>query len=557
MSKSEFRALLAIAVAAVVIRLAVSASFKGHSYVAADPVKPETEATYLKRGEIELGDSEQYLLLGAGIRHRQSYSWSEEPGSEGERGNGEGLSTRGEVSRGNGNLRSKGEGGNGKVGTGIPNTFRTPGYPLLLAFLNGNVTAIVIVQALLAGLTVFLTGLVGLRLFNSRVGLLGAALLAVDIPSIFSSGMVMSEVLFAFTVVLAAALVWGWPRGEGERGNGKVRSGRETAKDAKNAKKEWERGNGEVRSGRETAKDAKREGERGNGEGRTGIPRREWERGNGKGRAGTPSRALSVAAAGLVLGFAVLVRPVALLAFVPFGIALAARRNWRGLVLMLVAFSLLPGIWAARNYYHFHRFSLTSNGGYNLLYANAASVLGGEQHVSQDSARIELAHDFTARLATDNPLELADLMTRKATSIILHDPLRYAWICLRGVPKVIAGIKSDDLVLRMLHAKVPGTQGSVLLNRDYGSTGVRLAIWLLAGFELLTAIGAFLLALVSLAFRRWRAEKLMLLVIGLYFVVAALPFTDGRFRVPAMPFLYLAAATVLAGKTRRSEGEGA
>jgi hypothetical protein len=224
---------------------------------------------------------------------------------------------------------------------------------------------------------------------------------------------------------------------------------------------------------------------------------------------------------------------------------------------MLAAFSLLPGIWMVRNYYHFHRVGLTSNGGYNLLYANAAAVKGDEQHTTWDVARIELARDFTSRLAMDNPLELADLMTRKATSIILHDPLRYAWICLRGVPKVIAGIKSDDLVLRTLAAKVPATQGSVLLNPGYGSSGVRLAIWLLAGFELLTAIGGFLLALISLGFRRWRAERLTLVVIGLYFVVVALPFTDGRFRVPAMPFLYLAAATLLAGRTRRSGGEGA
>ena len=92
MSKSEFRALLAVAVVAIAIRLAVSAAFKGHSYVAAEPVKPETEATYLKRGEIGLGDSEQYLLLGDGIRHLLSYGWD-----------------------------------------GEPNTFRTPGYPLLLA----------------------------------------------------------------------------------------------------------------------------------------------------------------------------------------------------------------------------------------------------------------------------------------------------------------------------------------------------------------------------------------------------------------------------------------
>jgi 4-amino-4-deoxy-L-arabinose transferase-like glycosyltransferase len=452
MSRGEVAALLAVVATAVAIRFAVSASFKGHGYLAPDPVKPEPEAVYLKRGGGPgLGDSEQYLLLAKGIRQRQSYTWNHEP-----------------------------------------NTFRTPGYPLLLALLDSNIAAIVVVQALLAGLTVFLTGLIGFRLFRARVGLLAAALLAVDIPSIFSSGMVMSEVLFTFAVVLAAALVWGRTHDRGMK---------------------------------------------------TGYRKPGWS--------------LSAAAAGLVLGFAALVRPVALFAFIPFGMALAARRNWRGLVMMLAAFSLLPGIWAIRNYYHYHRFSLTSNGGYNLLYANAASVKGGEQHVSQDSARIALAHDFTARLATDNPLELADLMTRKAMSIILHDPFRYAWICLRGVPKVIAGIKSDDLVLRTRAAGVPAIQGSMLLNRDYVSRGVRFVIWLMSGFELLTAVGAFLLALASLGFRRWRAEKGLLVLVGLYFLAVALPFSDGRFRVPAMPFLYLAAATVVAERWGIRSGEAA
>jgi hypothetical protein len=246
-----------------------------------------------------------------------------------------------------------------------------------------------------------------------------------------------------------------------------------------------------------------------------------------------------------------------LLAFVPFGVVLVARRNWCGLVLMLIAFASLPGIWVARNYYHYHRFTLTSNGGYNLLYANAAAVKGDEQHVTWDSTRLEFARDFTATLATDNPLELAEAMTRKAMSIILHDPIRYMLICLRGVPKVVAGIKSDDLVLRTLGAKVTTTPSSVLLNPGRGSSGVRLAIWLLAGFELLTSVGGFLLALASLGLRRWRAEKLQLVCIGLYFVAAALPLTDGRFRVPAIPFLYLAAATLLAGNAGRGTGEGA
>ena len=253
-----------------------------------------------------------------------------------------------------------------------------------------------------------MTGLIGSRLFSPRVGLLGASLLALDIPSIFLSGTVMSEVLLTSLAVLAAALFLGWPQDRGR-----------------------------------------------------------------KACEGKPSRTLSVAAAGMVLGFAALVRPIALFTFVPFGLLLVARRNWRGLILMLVAFSVLPGIWIVRNYCHYRRFSLTSNGGYNLLYANAAAVIGDEQHTTWDIERLRLARDFTSKLATDNPLELADAMTRKAVNIILHDPFRYAWVCLRGVPRVIAGIKSDDLVRRTLAANEAATQGSVLLNHDSARRGFR------------------------------------------------------------------------------------
>lgn len=436
----RWRSLLVVALVAVLVRLAVSAAFKGHSYVAAEPVRPEPEAAYLKRGEIGLGDSEQYLLLGASLRQRLSYSWNHEP-----------------------------------------NTFRTPGYPLLLALLDGNIRLVILAQALLGGMTVLLTGLIGWRWFGARIGLLAGALLALDVPSVFSSGMVMSEVLFTFSVVLATWLLW--MRGE------------------------------------------------------TGVRVLNW----------------SSLPAGLALGFAVLVRPVALLAFAPLGAILVARRRWAALTVMLAAYLLLPAVWVGRNYLHYGRIGLTSNGGYNLLYANAAAVKGDLERTGWDQARIELARSFTAGLTSDNPLELSEQMTRKATSIILEAPLRYVWVCIRGVPRVIAGIKADDLVLRTISDKVAAVQGSVLLGPGYASSGVRLAVWLLASVEVLTAVGALVLALFSLLQKAGRTEKVLLLALAFYFVAVALPFTDGRFRVPAMPFLYLAAATVLvkAGKARR------
>jgi hypothetical protein len=422
--------LLAVSAASVVLRLAVSGSFKGHSYVAPEPVKPQPEAVYLKKGEIDLGDSEQYLLLASGIRHRLSYTWNHEP-----------------------------------------NTFRTPGYPLLLALLDNNVAAIVVVQALLAGLTVFLVGLIGHRVFEFRVGLLAASLFAVDVPGVFLAGMVMSETLFAFAVVLAVALL-------------------------------------------------------------------DCPKALGAGRS---------ALGGLVLGFAVLVRPVAVPAFVPLAILLAVRRNWRGLAVMLAGFALLPAAWSCRNYLHYQRFSLTSNGGYNLLYANAAAVVSELEREPGDSSRVNLAHDFTSRLATDNPLELSDRMTREAVRIILFHPLRYVWICVRGVPKIVAGIKADDLVLRTRSETVTPSQGSVLLSR---MPRAMPAVWLLAGFELLLSLGALVLALASLGFRRWRGAKFVMVGLAACFLLVALPFTDGRFRLPMMPFLYLAASSVLFARQR-------
>jgi len=106
----------------------------------------------------------------------------------------------------------------------------------------------------------------------------------------------------------------------------------------------------------------------------------------------------------------------------------------------------------------------------------------------------------------------------------------------------------------MLDAGPSTAEAGALLRLGRGSSGVRLVTWLLVGFELLTAVGGFLLTLVSLGIRHWRAEKLQLVFVGLYFVVIVLPLTDGRFRVPAMPFFYLAAATVLAGSASRTKG---
>jgi 4-amino-4-deoxy-L-arabinose transferase-like glycosyltransferase len=95
-------------------------------------------------------------------------------------------------------------------------TFRTPGYPLLLAVVGDGSSrtsrvSLFAVQALLSGLTVVLLGLVGRLLWNERVGLLAAALYALDPFTKRYVSLVLTETLAGVLAVLSAylyALAW-------------------------------------------------------------------------------------------------------------------------------------------------------------------------------------------------------------------------------------------------------------------------------------------------------------------------------------------------------------
>ncbi len=96
----------------------------------------------------------------------------------------------------------------------LPEVFRTPGYPLVLAGTYGlfgpTTLPVVILQSLCATATVALTWALGRRLFGARVGFWAAAVLCLDIASICSCQLLMSETLFALLVLLA---FWCYLRG--------------------------------------------------------------------------------------------------------------------------------------------------------------------------------------------------------------------------------------------------------------------------------------------------------------------------------------------------------
>lgn len=85
-------------------------------------------------------------------------------------------------------------------------TWRTPGYPALLALVYGvfgdHAIAAVLLNVLLASITVFLTWLLGKTLFDSRVGLWAAALVTLDLASLTLGQMLMSETAFSMLLTL-------------------------------------------------------------------------------------------------------------------------------------------------------------------------------------------------------------------------------------------------------------------------------------------------------------------------------------------------------------------
>jgi 4-amino-4-deoxy-L-arabinose transferase-like glycosyltransferase len=102
--------------------------------------------------------------------------------------------------------------GNGYIDyQGNPTAHWPPGYPMTLAPLyylfDNNTLSAPMLNVVLGGATVVLLYLLGLRLFNRRVGLTAALLLALFPNQVFFSSLTLTETLFTTILVLILVLV--------------------------------------------------------------------------------------------------------------------------------------------------------------------------------------------------------------------------------------------------------------------------------------------------------------------------------------------------------------
>lgn len=374
-----------------------------------------------------------------------------------------------------------------------PDQLRTPGYPALIALLTvvagpRPIRALLFVQALIGTATAAGAALLVRRLVDGPTGLIAGLLLAFAPATLILTGYASAETLFA------ALLVGGcWLLTAGLDGD----------------------------------------------------------------------RPLLSALAGAAFGLAALTRPIGimllpvmLLAAAIHALSHPAPRRWlertaRHGASLAAPMLLLVGLWMARNYVQFGHFSLSTIGGVNLYYYNAASLEAHRLDISLDESRSALDESLASQPPPD-PDWPSETMARFAHRLIVAHPLHFTFYngldALNGLRPGFSYMlrlfwgedAMDDPVDQFRHGGLGGAldalrgQHTALLLAEIGMAGFTLAMVILAAAGWVTL----------LLRRRWFAAYLLGLVPALLLYLPGIA-SNARFRAPVEPFLAALAAAAL------------
>ena len=248
--------------------------------------------------------------------------------------------------------------------------------------------------------------------------------------------------------------------------------------------------------------------------------------------------------AGLALGIATLVRPIALylpVLLLPLS-AMLPRRRAVAAAALAVGFAVPVGLWAARNHHETGVATVSTISAHNLLDYRAADALAIEHGTSRpdEAARLEREVGPAA-----NPAKRAQHESSLAWRTLLHHPRGAAQTTVEGLGRVVLG---------------PGR--AEMLRLVVGRTDTRtVADTLLVAVEALVLFATLLLAaagVVLLARRRaWLALAGTLTFAAYDILLSAGAEGNARLRMPAAPFLAVLAAVAVSSLAARSAGRRA
>jgi 4-amino-4-deoxy-L-arabinose transferase-like glycosyltransferase len=241
-----------------------------------------------------------------------------------------------------------------------------------------------------------------------------------------------------------------------------------------------------------------------------------------------------LAAAGLLLGVSVLVRPLAeYLPVLLVPLTFALTRRVAATLVLLVAFALPVGLWTARNHHETGVATVSTIGAHNLLDYRAADAL----RIENGGSRADAARRLDAQLPhRSNPAREAQAESSLAWHVLLHHPKGAVLTTAAGLGRVLFGPGRAELS-RLVTGSTAGPAGLVAVEA-----------LLLGGLLLLAATGVVVLARA----RAWLALAATLTFAVYDIVLAAGPEGNARLRMPASPFLAVLAGAAVSSVVARS-----
>jgi len=263
---------------------------------------------------------------------------------------------------------------------------------------------------------------------------------------------------------------------------------------------------------------------------------------------GIQQRSLSwIAASGLLLGAATLIRPVTqyygLLVVGVLFLLLATSRRGRlvaAVVFLLANVIALSPVLGYNLSRHGHA-ELATIQGYNLLRFHAAYTMARAENLSVEAARAELDRELPDAL---DAFDLAAAQQRLALSVLLDHPATAATVMAEGIIRMLGGTGQNIVANEILGLEdAPASDASLggrLRDIATGGTTTQVVGGLLA-LKLLLEYALFSAGLVvAIRGKNW---LLVALVVGTvaYYALAAGAAGDARLRVPVLPLLAIAA----------------
>ena len=246
-----------------------------------------------------------------------------------------------------------------------------------------------------------------------------------------------------------------------------------------------------------------------------------------------PTQLRAILLAGLLSGASVLVRPVAVLIFLPISLYLllsCKQAKLKAAVAFTVAWAILPGLWMIRNHHVTDHYVLTTLSSHNLLLYRAAGVevahdpgnIGDNVVRRQVEMKKEecqaLGFGYVEECPQADPILRYQYEQKTAVPIILHHIPEYLKLTTRSAAAMMLGAGPSE-VAEITH--VPPLRAPIVI--------------------LAVTVPFFLFAGLGLAYW-WRNDRrffyLTFLVIA-YFVLVSAGDAYSRMRVPIMP-LYAA-----------------